>query len=468
MVHNEASEEKEDTPKKSSLTKDSDVKIEGLSRNGSNENKTQEGEGEWYEQGWYKELQEADNEIIFTPQHTPALIRYKAYQRMLGYAIRYSNDKLPRKKWNEVYGILIGAVEENVRVVVKDAIPLCVGGLTGVELEPMHYVDVSQINTSIWQKSVENKETDFIVGWWHTHPGMGFFFSPVDCYTHLGYQLPNPYAVGLIFDHTQKKEDHLGVAALRLYDTTDAFLNRFITVELEYEEDVKTINKKIDKISNDINKNMGKALKELKEIENLRKKQFFQLQKDYGLILIPKTDDKVLEAEGSIEVDAEEISGEELEEWTEEDLNELPKDELEEDIEEDIEENAEEDEDKVYIWDPEFFQKTYTIPEFRAQIEDEILKGGNTLLNSKNVCTAEQYQELKEKISTKIRKLLEKPNQFHNELLNSFQQKIKIITPYYDYLDTEERMIIEYFEERLAQYDEILSDLNNRAEFKDL
>ena len=96
------------------------------------------------------------------------------------------------------------------------------------------------------------------------------------------------------------------------------------------------------------------------------------------------------------------------------------------------------------------------------------MKGGNTLKNSKSVCTTEQYQDLKERILTKIKKLLEKPNQIYNNLLNTFQEKIKIVSPYYDYLDTEERMIIEYFEERFSQYDEILSDLNNRAEFKDL
>ena len=450
------SEEKEDSPNKSSSNAKLDAKAGDSSESDTKQHTTQESEGEWYEQDWYKELQESDDEIIFTPQHTPTLIKYKAYRRMIGYATRYSNDKIPRKKWREVYGILIGSNEENVRVIIKDAIPLCVGGLTGVELEPMHYVDVSQINESVWQKSVENKETDFIAGWWHTHPGMGFFFSPVDCYTHLGYQLPNPYAVGLIFDHTKKKEDHLGVAALRLYDTTDAFLNRFITVELEYEEEFKEINKKVDKLVNDINKNIGKALKEVNDIENLRKKQFGQLQRDFGLILIPKAEIKEKEDEKA----TEEIAEENLEEWTEEDLEQLAG--------ESVEEVEEEDEDKVYVWDPDFFKQTYVIPEFRENIEEEIMKGGNTLKNSKSVCTTKQYQELKERISSKIKKLLEKPTQIYNNLLNTFQDKIKIVSPYHDYLDTEERMIIEYFEERLSQYDEILSDLNNRAEFKDL
>ena len=68
---------------------------------------------------------------------------------------------------------------------------------------------MAQIDASVFERSIQDDKTDFIIGWFHTHPGFGFFYSPIDCMTQLGYQIPNPYAVGLIFDHCEKKSDFI-------------------------------------------------------------------------------------------------------------------------------------------------------------------------------------------------------------------------------------------------------------------
>jgi hypothetical protein len=50
-------------------------------------------------------------------------------------------------------------------------------------------------------------------------------------------------------------------------------------------------------------------------------------------------------------------------------------------------------------------------------------------------------------------------------MMDEFTKRIEIISPYFDYLDTDERKIIEYFEARISEYYMILDNLNNRAEF---
>ncbi|GAJ22458.1 unnamed protein product, partial [marine sediment metagenome] len=47
-----------------------------------------------------------------------------------------------------------------------------------------------------------------------------------------------------------------------------------------------------------------------------------------------------------------------------------------------------------------------------------------------------------------------------------FSKKIEIISSFFIYLDTNERKVIEYFEERSSEYYRILDNLNTRAELK--
>ncbi len=362
-----------------------------------------------------------------TPFNTPVLLTLKAYKRIVGYAIRYANDEISESKWREVYGILIGTVENNSKVIVKDAIPMVVGDRAGVSYENKQYVDMAQIDASIFERSVQDDKNDFIIGWFHTHPNFGFFYSPIDCMTQLGYQIPNPFAVGLVFDHSKRKSKNffLGIAGLRLKDPDLGMSSAYDLIELLYEKDQKIMVQKADETIKEVNRNINNVLKEIKSIDEvLRKKNLAQLQRNYGLILVPKEDIKIT----------------------------------------DNEEEAEEDDRYLYEWDPDFFKKSYRIPKFREKIEKAISEAYDDLDKLEKNIDINKFEARKQKLSKKIQNMLSKPNEWYDELMDEFAKKIEIISPFYEYLDTYERKIIEHFEERSSEYYRILDDLNNRAE----
>jgi len=362
------------------------------------------------------------------PVTTPVFLTYNAYKRMVGYAYRYANDSISARNWREVYGILIGSVEDNKKVIVKDVIPMVVGDRAGVKYESKQYVDMAQIDESVYQRSIQDKKNDFIIGWWHTHPGFKYFFSSVDSLTQLGYQIPNPFAVGLIFDHCElkSKDFFLGLAGLRMLNPEQGMISTYNFVDLRFEcEKVKMV-KKVEKVIKDIDKNMDNVLKEIKYIDEvLRKRALAQLQRNYGLILVPKREIQIT----------------------------------------DNEEEAEEDDKFLYEWDPEFFKKSYRIPKFREKIENEIKKCEDLLINLKNSNDDKKYEQRKEKFIKKIQANLSKPYDWYNKLMDDFTKRIEIISPFFDYLDTNERKIIEHFESRSSEYNKILDDLRNRADF---
>ena len=61
--------------------------------------------------------------------------------------------------------------------------------------------------------------------------------------------------------------------------------------------------------------------------------------------------------------------------------------------------------------------------------------------------------------------MLVKPNDLYKKIMNDFTKRIEIIFPFFDYLDTDERKIIEHFEGRSSEYQKILDDLNSRSDF---
>ncbi len=360
------------------------------------------------------------------PFKTPVLLTAKAYERIVGYAIRYADEDQNPDKWREVYGILVGSIEDNAKVIVKDAIPMVVGSRAGVQFENKQYVDMSQIDASVYERSIQDEKNDFIIGWFHTHPGFGFFYSPIDCMTQLGYQIPNPYAVGLIFDHCKKGSDShfLGIAGLRLKDPELGISSTYDLIEMNYELEEKKMVRKIETIIKDVKKTINQVLKEIKYIDEvLRKKALAQLQRNYGLILVPKGD--------IIVTDNEEI--------------------------------ADDDEKYLYEWDPEFFKKSFRIPKFREKIEQVIATAYDELDQLLGKNDKEKYEIRRQKLIRKIQNLLKKPNDWYDKLMDDFSKRIEIIFPYYSYLDTDERKVFEYFEERSSEYFKILDELNKRS-----
>jgi proteasome lid subunit RPN8/RPN11 len=361
------------------------------------------------------------------PVKTSGILSYNAYRKILGYGLRYANEQIPTKDWREVYGILIGLIKDNKKVLIKDAIPMVVGDRAGVKYENKQYVDMAQIDESVYERSIQDKKHDFIIGWWHTHPGFGFFYSPIDCMTQLGYQIPNPFALGIIFDHTKflSNDYYLGVAGLRVINPEQGMFTTYELIELEYELEKNEMVKKVNKSVKDLNKRVDKILEDLEYIDELlRKKALAQLQRNYGLILVPKDDIKITTDETE----------------------------------------AEEDENYLYVWDPEFSKNSYRVPKFREKVENEIAKYEQSLLNLEN--EEIRYKKGREKFQKKVQSLLSKPNQWYKKMMDEFTQRIERISPLYDYLDTDERKVIENFETRSSEYFKILDTLNTRAKFE--
>lgn len=363
------------------------------------------------------------------PAETPIIISYNAYRRIVGYAMRYGNNDQPQRNWREVYGILIGSIKDNKEVIIKDAIPVMVGERAYVEYKSKHYVDTAQFNTAIYERAIQDNKEDFFVGWWHTHPGIGFIFSPRDIETQLFYQGVNPFAIALVFDHCQKgsKAYYLGVAGIRLKNPDRGMFATYSnTIRLKFEFPKEEMVKQVEKDVKEINKIIKNALKQIKYIDEvLRKKGLAQLQRNFGLIMVLKRDVKIT----------------------------------------DDEQEAEEEDYYLYEWDPDIDKKIYRIPKFREKLEKELKKCEEILIDLKKTNQTTNFQKKKEKFGKKIKDMLVKPNELYKKIIIDFTKRIEIIFPFFDYLDTDERKIIEHFEERSSEYQKVLDDLNSRSDF---
>ncbi|MCK4282233.1 MAG: Mov34/MPN/PAD-1 family protein, partial [Candidatus Lokiarchaeota archaeon] len=350
------------------------------------------------------------------------------------YALRYANNDMKPKNWREAYGILIGHIENDDICYITDAIPMIVGSRAGVKFETKQYADMAQIDESLYEKFLNEQSDDFILGWWHTHPGFGWFFSRVDTATQLGYQGPNPYAIGLIYDHTEQTINVYGIKGLRLVDSSRGVYSKYAFAELKFDVPV---DQAIKKINNEIKEVLPK-FKEINELLHyihnvLRKRLMAQLQRNFGLILVPKRDKKITTSE----------------------------------------ELAEEEADRyLYEWNPKFLEEKYRVPHYREKLEKEIAKSKQKLkkiLKNKTYNKSEakkKFEGAKKKIQGELEKKLLKPKEWLGKIKARFNKKMEVIRPYYDYLDTAERKIVEYLEERLNSYTKELKIIEEKLKFK--
>ena len=149
----------------------------------------------------------------------PIVIRAEAYKTIILYASRYANRSIPPENWKEIYGILIGHSDEEL-VYIERAEALTFGHATDVQLDQKHYIFIDEIQ----QKLDTEGKGYYIVGWFHTHPGLNLFFSYIDLVNQLGFQQNNPDFFGLVFDHTL-----LGKKKLEKVEGTDHSITKYET-----------------------------------------------------------------------------------------------------------------------------------------------------------------------------------------------------------------------------------------------
>ena len=129
------------------------------------------------------------------------ILSIEAYNSIILHACRFANIKIPMDSWKEIYGFMIGKIEGD-DVVISKCVPMAHGSSVEVEFNEEHYIKSAEVD------SIAAERGEFIVGWYHSHPGLGLFLSSTDIQNHLGYQGPNPKAIALVFDHTLLNKEY--------------------------------------------------------------------------------------------------------------------------------------------------------------------------------------------------------------------------------------------------------------------
>ncbi|MGV9198820.1 MAG: Mov34/MPN/PAD-1 family protein [Promethearchaeia archaeon] len=127
------------------------------------------------------------------------IIPNKVYKTIIAASMRFANQKMPKDDWLEVSGIFIGKNEdEDIRIsqaypimhqeYEEDAI------IDKYKWDDQDMIITSELETKAYEKG------EFIVGWWHSHPGFKVMMSHIDIRTTLSYQQNNPLAISLVFN----------------------------------------------------------------------------------------------------------------------------------------------------------------------------------------------------------------------------------------------------------------------------
>ena len=224
----------------------------------------------------------------------PVVLKAEAYKTIILYASRYANQAIPSEDWKEIYGLLIGYYDDDF-LYIERAIPMTYGHDTDVEFSETDYGDVEKIHEEL---DAEGKGY-FIVGWFHSHPGLTLFFSYIDLINQLGFQGKFNDAIGLVFDHTllgKKREEKIDNNILTKYDTGfEIYRLTDVTIDSNSVE-FETNYHKVDYIVEGLNKFFfANVLAELSSLASAGKplqeafKEKYKLESDY------KDIDEVLE-----------------------------------------------------------------------------------------------------------------------------------------------------------------------------
>ncbi|MHA1145580.1 MAG: Mov34/MPN/PAD-1 family protein [Candidatus Helarchaeota archaeon] len=195
------------------------------------------------------------------------IINCKAYRNMMLHMLYYANSGIPESKWVETAGWLIGRIEGD-DVFCVDAVPIMSGSSSEFAFKDEHYIKAAQIDDALYAEG----KGEFIVGWYHSHPGLNLFLSHTDIINHLGFQSANPKAIALVFDHTKydERRKNYGFDIYRLNDPNLATGSDYHKLEFtieEIEEFPKDVPDWINSFTTEVTQLVGsKAKMTIKEI----------------------------------------------------------------------------------------------------------------------------------------------------------------------------------------------------------
>jgi len=131
--------------------------------------------------------------------NTKVTLSYSALTTIIRHGLRFASNARSRDDWQECMGFLLGYDEPASRsLFVTGAIPMSHGSLVEVHFGEEHYAQADMINQTL-------TDSNWVVGWYHTHPGHGLFLSDVDKVNQAGYQSLRETAVAIVFDPSELK-----------------------------------------------------------------------------------------------------------------------------------------------------------------------------------------------------------------------------------------------------------------------
>lgn len=112
-------------------------------------------------------------------------------------ALEEARDHARMSPGAEVGGILYGRVYQNPALTAVDV----VAAVPAHEADgtPVHLSFTSQAWEHVFRRRAEIEEDLEVVGWYHSHPGLGVFLSGTDRKTHAAF-FPQPWHLALVLD----------------------------------------------------------------------------------------------------------------------------------------------------------------------------------------------------------------------------------------------------------------------------
>lgn len=136
-----------------------------------------------------------------------------AYLKFLKFVVEHAHPFKSRHTWQEVIGFMFGRFRSDESssdpdVYITDVLPMDSGSSVYVKVG-----DYSTIYPTLMEK-MENNE--FVVGWIHSHPGLGIFLSGTDVNTQSMYQQMESRSIAIVVDHTRITKTYPGLECFRI------------------------------------------------------------------------------------------------------------------------------------------------------------------------------------------------------------------------------------------------------------
>ncbi|MHA2397683.1 MAG: hypothetical protein ACXADU_02175 [Promethearchaeota archaeon] len=129
------------------------------------------------------------------------IIPKKVYLTVVAASVRFANVRIPKDDWLEVSGIFTGRNDGN-DVIITQAYPIMHQELDrNAVIDQYKWSDEDYESLYVIDEQAFSRDPpEFVVGWWHSHPGFKVMMSHIDIRTTLSYQQNNPLAISLVFN----------------------------------------------------------------------------------------------------------------------------------------------------------------------------------------------------------------------------------------------------------------------------